>query len=61
MQLRSFFDIRNLQSHYLIMIAPKKNLLIKAEDTTDPKYGCIPSERPIEEYLNKGVVNIDKP
>lgn len=53
-------QLRNC-NYPLTMIPPKKNLLIKAEDTTDPKYGCIPSERPIKEYLNKGVVNIDKP
>lgn len=36
-------------------------ILIKSEDATDPKYGCAPDKRPIEELLRKGVVNLDKP
>jgi H/ACA ribonucleoprotein complex subunit 4 len=39
----------------------KRELLTKAEDTTDPKYGCKPSERPPEEYIRYGVINLDKP
>ncbi|MBN1245995.1 RNA-guided pseudouridylation complex pseudouridine synthase subunit Cbf5 [Candidatus Bathyarchaeota archaeon] len=36
-------------------------MLIKAEDTTDPKHGHNPSERPAEEYIRYGVINLDKP
>ncbi len=36
-------------------------MLIKASDTTDPRYGCDPKKRSIEEHINKGVINIDKP
>jgi len=36
-------------------------LLHKAEGETDPNYGCPPDERPIEEYISKGVINLDKP
>lgn len=36
-------------------------LLHKAEGDTDPQYGCPPDERPIEEYISKGVINLDKP
>jgi tRNA U55 pseudouridine synthase TruB len=39
----------------------KPELLVKAEDTTDPKYGRKPDERPAEEYLRYGVINLDKP
>jgi len=39
----------------------KTELLVKAEDVTDPKYGLKPDERPAEEYLRYGVINLDKP
>jgi len=39
----------------------KRELLIKAEDTTDPAYGHKPAERPAEEYICYGVINLDKP
>jgi H/ACA ribonucleoprotein complex subunit 4 len=38
-----------------------EDLLIKAESVTDPVYGCYPRKRPIEEHIQKGVVNLDKP
>jgi len=37
-------------------------ILTKQEDErTDPKHGRPPSERPIQEHIRKGIVNIDKP
>lgn len=39
----------------------KRELLIRAEDTSDPKYGCKPDERSPEEYIRYGVINLDKP
>ena len=39
----------------------KRELLTKAHDTTDPKYGHNPSERPPEEYIKCGTINLDKP
>jgi H/ACA ribonucleoprotein complex subunit 4 len=39
----------------------KRELLTKANDTTDPKYGHKPSERPPEEYIKCGTINLDKP
>lgn len=33
---------------------------IDSEDT-DPKYGSIPWERPIDEYIKKGLIIVDKP
>ncbi len=35
--------------------------LIKSKSKTDPDYGCNPYERPIEEHISKGVINLDKP
>ena len=39
----------------------ERKLLHKVRAETDPVYGCRPIARPIEEYVRKGVVNIDKP
>ncbi len=38
----------------------KRKLLVKAEGTTDPKYGHKPNERPAEEYIRYGIINLDK-
>ena len=46
------------------MILPsekKRETLIKSEDTTDLVYGKKPQDRPIEEYIRKGAINLDKP
>jgi H/ACA ribonucleoprotein complex subunit 4 len=39
----------------------KRELLTKAEDSTNSKYGCKPSERPAKEYIKYGTINLDKP
>lgn len=39
----------------------KREILVKAEDTTNPKYGHKPSERPVAEYIHYGIINLDKP
>jgi H/ACA ribonucleoprotein complex subunit 4 len=39
----------------------KRETLIKSQDTTDDRFGKKPSERPIENYIQKGVINLDKP
>jgi len=37
-------------------------ILVKVEgEKTDPRYGRAPADRPIEEHIRKGVVNVDKP
>lgn len=36
-------------------------LLVVRDDSTDPKYGHYPDERPINEHLRFGVINLDKP
>ncbi|MFH1403743.1 MAG: RNA-guided pseudouridylation complex pseudouridine synthase subunit Cbf5 [Candidatus Altiarchaeota archaeon] len=38
-----------------------KKILVKSEEESNPEYGRIPEERPIEEYIRKGIANIDKP
>ncbi|MCZ7381012.1 MAG: RNA-guided pseudouridylation complex pseudouridine synthase subunit Cbf5, partial [Candidatus Methanoperedens sp.] len=46
------------------MILPsekKREKLVKSEDVTDEKYGKKPEVRPLEEYIRKGVINLDKP
>jgi len=39
----------------------QRKLVIKSELETDEKYGYYPVERPIEEYIKQGVINLDKP
>jgi len=39
----------------------EKELIVKAKEETDPRYGHIPEERPTHEYLEHGIVNLDKP
>jgi H/ACA ribonucleoprotein complex subunit 4 len=39
----------------------KREIRVKAEDTTDPKHGHKPFERPAAEYIRYGVINLDKP
>jgi len=39
----------------------KRELLVKAEEETDPRYGCKPAKRPIQDYIRFGVINLDKP
>jgi len=39
----------------------ERKLLVKAEDKTDPSFGCKPEERPAAEYIKYGVINLDKP
>ncbi len=46
------------------IVAPweiERKLLVKAEDKTDPRYGCKPEERSAESYIKFGVINLDKP
>ncbi len=39
----------------------KRETFIKSEDAGDKIFGKRPDERPIQEYVQKGVVNLDKP
>jgi H/ACA ribonucleoprotein complex subunit 4 len=39
----------------------ERTLVRKSGAWTNPSYGCYPEKRPILEYVEKGVVNVDKP
>jgi H/ACA ribonucleoprotein complex subunit 4 len=39
----------------------ERTLVRKSGAWTNPSYGCSPEKRPILEFIQKGVVNIDKP
>jgi H/ACA ribonucleoprotein complex subunit 4 len=39
----------------------ERKLLVKAEGTTDPNYGCRPEERSDRDYIRFGIINLDKP
>ncbi len=39
----------------------KRETLVKSEDTTDDSFGKKPQERDILKYIDKGVINLDKP
>jgi H/ACA ribonucleoprotein complex subunit 4 len=39
----------------------KREVHLKNDDSTDPKYGCAPLNRPPEQYIRYGVINLDKP
>jgi len=39
----------------------KRELVVKAEEETDSRFGHAPDERPLQDYLKFGVINLDKP
>ncbi len=39
----------------------KRNLVVKAEEETNPRFGHKPEERPIQEHMQFGIINLDKP
>ncbi len=39
----------------------KRSLLVKAEEETNPRFGHKPEERPIQEHMRFGIINLDKP
>ena len=39
----------------------KRSLVVKAEESTDPRFGYKPEERPIKEHIRFGIINLDKP
>ena len=46
------------------IIAPwegERRLVVKAKESTDLRYGHKPEERPIQDYIRSGVINLDKP
>jgi H/ACA ribonucleoprotein complex subunit 4 len=39
----------------------RREIIVKKSSETSDKYGCSPEKRPISEYINLGIINIDKP
>ncbi len=39
----------------------KRSLAVKAEEETDPRFGHKPEERPLQDYMKFGIINLDKP
>ena len=39
----------------------RRELVVKAEEETDPRFGQKPQERPPKDYIRFGIVNLDKP
>ena len=39
----------------------RREVLVRAQDITDPSHGCEPNKRPIREHLRLGIINLDKP
>lgn len=39
----------------------KRELVVKAEEETDPRFGHKPNERPLQDYIKFGMINLDKP
>ncbi len=35
--------------------------VVKDEEETDPKYGYLPTKRPLNYYIKYGIINLDKP
>ncbi len=39
----------------------RREVIVRAEGSTDPAYGCPPERRPLRDYLANGIINLDKP
>jgi len=39
----------------------QRSLVVKAEEETNPRFGHKPHERPFQEYIKFGIINLDKP
>ncbi len=39
----------------------KQEILIKKQAATNPGYGCFPDKRPVNELVNCGIINLNKP
>ena len=36
-------------------------MAVKAEEETNPRFGHKPEERPVQDYIKFGIINLDKP
>ena len=39
----------------------KRELVVKAEEETNPRFGHKPSERSLQDHIRFGMINLDKP
>jgi H/ACA ribonucleoprotein complex subunit 4 len=39
----------------------QRRLVVKAEEETNPRFGHKPCERPFQDYIKFGIINLDKP
>ncbi|UCE28779.1 MAG: RNA-guided pseudouridylation complex pseudouridine synthase subunit Cbf5 [Candidatus Bathyarchaeota archaeon] len=39
----------------------KRDLIVKAEEESNPDYGRRPDQRPLQDYIKFGIINLDKP
>jgi H/ACA ribonucleoprotein complex subunit 4 len=39
----------------------RRSLVVKAEEETSQRFGHKPEERPIQEHIRFGIINLDKP
>lgn len=39
----------------------RREIVVKVEEATDPSHGCPPENRPVQDHIKRGVVNLDKP
>jgi len=52
-------EVKRLQS--AMPWAANRELVARADDATDTKYGCRPEERPMSLHIKYGIIPIDKP
>lgn len=52
--------ILDTKSKYKLPSEIERELVHRSSATTNPDYGCVPRERPMREYIEMGVVNLDK-
>ncbi len=38
-----------------------REIIVKAEDRTNPKWGCVPEQRSGADLMKYGIINLDKP
>ncbi len=54
-----------LKNYNIMTLLPfekiKREVLVKVEEETNPNHGCRPEERNVEELIDYGVVNVNKP
>jgi H/ACA ribonucleoprotein complex subunit 4 len=50
-----------MHTHLLPFEIAKREVLVKKEAKTDDRFGCAPEKRPIEQIVNYGIVNLNKP